>query len=142
MNDERARAILHSAASDLAQHLGADHLELRDRSLCEPGWPQQDLFVTFRKLIEPEADANMRAIPRKQRAMVRKSIQRSLISEIDSSVNRFFELYADNAHRHGTPPFPRRYFEALQGRLATPARYDGRDSDRPSGFQRALVLLS
>ncbi len=100
--------------SDLAQHLGADHLELRDRSLCEPGWPQQDLFVTFRKPIEPEADANMRAIPRKQRAMVRKSIERGLISEIDSSVNRFFDLYADNAHRHGTPPFPRRYFEALQ----------------------------
>ncbi|HKO67329.1 MAG TPA: FemAB family XrtA/PEP-CTERM system-associated protein [Burkholderiaceae bacterium] len=112
--DETARAVLHAAAGDLAQHLGADHLELRDRSLCEPGWPQQDLFVTFRKSIEPDADANMLAIPRKQRAMVRKSIERGLASEIDSSVNRFFDLYADNAHRHGTPPFPRRYFEALQ----------------------------
>ena len=27
---------------------------------------------------------------------------------------RFFALYADNVHRHGTPPYSRRYFEALQ----------------------------
>ncbi len=26
---------------------------------------------------------------------------------------RFFALYADNVHRHGTPPFSRRYFERL-----------------------------
>ena len=80
----------------------------------EPSWPQQDLFVTFRKSIQPDADANMQAIPRKQRAMVRKGIQRGLVSEIDAGADRFFDLYADNSHRHGTPPFPRRYFESLQ----------------------------
>jgi FemAB-related protein (PEP-CTERM system-associated) len=26
----------------------------------------------------------------------------------------FFSLYADNVHRHGTPPLPKRYFEALR----------------------------
>ena len=31
-----------------------------------------------------------------------------------SGVDRFFELYSDNQHRHGTPPFSRRYFEALR----------------------------
>ena len=114
VNDESARALLHAAAADLARTLGADHLELRNRSTYEAGWPQQDLFVTFRKPIEAHADANMQAIPRKQRAMVRKGIQRGLVSEIDPGVDRFFDLYADNAHRHGTPPFPRRYFESLQ----------------------------
>ncbi len=38
----------------------------------------------------------MLAIPRKQRAMVRKGIKRGLRSEIDDGVDRFFELYADN----------------------------------------------
>ena len=46
--------------------------------------------------------------------MVRKGIQRGLRSEIDAGVDRFFELYADNQHRHGTPPHSKRYFQALQ----------------------------
>jgi FemAB-related protein (PEP-CTERM system-associated) len=55
----------------------------------------------------------MLAIPRKQRAMVRKGIKNGLISKIDQDAGRFFNLYADNVHRHGTPAMPRRYFSAL-----------------------------
>jgi FemAB-related protein (PEP-CTERM system-associated) len=29
-------------------------------------------------------------------------------------VDRFFALYADNVHRHGTPALPKRYFQALR----------------------------
>jgi len=36
-----------------------------------------------------------------------------LKSEIDTTVERFFAMYADNQHRHGTPPFSRKYFERL-----------------------------
>jgi FemAB-related protein (PEP-CTERM system-associated) len=57
----------------------------------------------------------MLAIPRKQRAMVRKGIKNGLVSEVDAGVERFFALYADNVHRHGTPAMPKRYFEALRG---------------------------
>jgi len=70
--------------------------------------------VTFRKDILPDEEANLLAIPRKQRAMVRKGIARGLRSEIDPQVDRFFALYAGNVHRHGTPGLPKRYFEALQ----------------------------
>jgi FemAB-related protein (PEP-CTERM system-associated) len=86
---------------------------LRDRAPREPSWPQQDLYVTFRRAILPEPDDNLAAIPRKQRAMVRKGVARGLSSRIDADPNRFFELYADNMHRHGTPPLAKRYFEAL-----------------------------
>ena len=79
-----------------------------------PEWPLQDLYVRFRKDLAPEIDDNMKAIPRKQRAMVRKGIKNGLRSEIDVDAGRFFALYADNVHRHGTPALPRRYFEALQ----------------------------
>jgi FemAB-related protein (PEP-CTERM system-associated) len=111
--DGEARHALHAEAVRLAQELGASHLELRNREATEPNWPRQDLYVTFRRGILDDVEANLLAIPRKQRAMVRKSIQRGLVSEIDPDAHRFFELYADNMHRHGTPPFPRRYFEAL-----------------------------
>jgi FemAB-related protein (PEP-CTERM system-associated) len=112
--DDAAVLDLHAAAVDLARDLGVEHLELRNLRRTEPDWPQQDLYVTFRKPILPEVEANLLAIPRKQRAMVRKAIGRNLSSEIDAGVDRFFALYADNVHRHGTPPYSRRYFEALR----------------------------
>jgi len=111
--DVAAVAPLHAAARELARELGVDHLELRNCVPREADWPRQDLYVTFRRAILPDVEANMLAIPRKQRAMVRKAIQRNLVGEVDSRVDRFFALYADNQHRHGTPPHSRRYFEAL-----------------------------
>jgi FemAB-related protein (PEP-CTERM system-associated) len=112
--DAQASAALIDAAAELARSLGVEHLELRNRAVKRPDWPRQDLYVTFRKAIEPDVEANMLAIPRKQRAMVRKGIKNGLVSEIDPSVDRFFALYADNVHRHGTPPFSRRYFARLR----------------------------
>jgi FemAB-related protein (PEP-CTERM system-associated) len=112
--EESAREALHQSASELARGLGVQHLELRNRHATEPDWPRQDLYVTFRKALLPDVEANLLAIPRKQRAMVRKGIERGLSSELDETADRFFALYADNQHRHGTPPYPRRYFEALR----------------------------
>jgi FemAB-related protein (PEP-CTERM system-associated) len=112
--DEAAVAALQEAAVAFAREQGAAHLELRHVKAHNPGWPRQDLYVTFRKEILPEVEANMLAIPRKQRAMVRKGIKAGLRSEIDTTVDRFFALYADNVHRHGTPPFHKRYFETLK----------------------------
>ena len=112
--DEASATALEDEAQRLAQQLGVDHLELRQLERQHPGWPAQDLYVTFRKAILPDEEGNMLAIPRKQRAMVRKGIKNGLKSEIDSGVDRFFALYADNVHRHGTPALPKRYFEALQ----------------------------
>ncbi|MCU0952381.1 MAG: FemAB family PEP-CTERM system-associated protein [Burkholderiaceae bacterium] len=112
--DPAATQALHAAAVALARDLGVAHLELRNRQPREAAWPRQDLYVTFRREILPEVDANLLAIPRKQRAMVRKGLQRGLVAEVDAGVERFFALYADNQHRHGTPPHGKRYFEALR----------------------------
>ena len=113
LNAEAANA-LELEAQQIARRLGVVHLELRNVNSRHVEWPAQDLYVTFRKEILPQVDANLQAIPRKQRAMVRKGIKNSLMSEIDSGVDRFFDLYADNVHRHGTPAMPKRYFEALR----------------------------
>jgi FemAB-related protein (PEP-CTERM system-associated) len=113
-SDEASAQALEQEAQRLARQLGVDHLELRQMTRHHEGWPSQDLYVTFRKEILPDEEANMLAIPRKQRAMVRKGIKNGLKSEIDPKIDRFFELYADNVHRHGTPALSRRYFEALQ----------------------------
>ena len=105
---------LEDEAQRLARQLGAEHLELRNVQRRHADWPLQDLYVTFRKAILPDEAANMLAIPRKQRAMVRKGIKHELRSEIDPGVDRFFAMFADNVHRHGTPAMPLRWFQALR----------------------------
>jgi FemAB-related protein (PEP-CTERM system-associated) len=104
---------LEAEAQRLAIELGTDHLELRHIERRHDDWPLQELYVTFRKSILPKEEDNMLAIPRKQRAMVRKGIKNGLTSHVDANADRFFALYADNVHRHGTPAMPKRYFETL-----------------------------
>ncbi len=108
-----AQKALEDQAQALAQKLGVDHLEFRNVSARHTDWPTQDIYLTFRKEILPDVDANMLAIPRKQRAMVRKGIKNGLISTVDRNSDRFFKLFADNVHRHGTPAMPKRYFDTL-----------------------------
>jgi len=112
--DAASAALLEVEAQRLAQSLDVQHLELRHVERHHADWPTQDLYVTFRKAILPDEEANMLAIPRKQRAMVRKGIKNGLVGAVDGDEGRFFRLYADNVHRHGTPALPRRYFAALQ----------------------------
>lgn len=112
-HDPEAVEMLEAAAEAVARKAGVQHLEYRNLGERHPEWPRQDLYVTFRKEIEADDEANMQAIPRKQRAMVRKGIKNGLCSEIDTSADRFFALYSDNVLRHGTPALPKKFFEAL-----------------------------
>ena len=107
-------ALLEAEADSLARQLGVQHLEYRNLQARHADWPRQELYVTFRKEILPEPEANMLAIPRKQRAMVRKGIKNELVSHIDPDVDRFFALYADNVLRHGTPALPKKFFQRLK----------------------------
>ncbi|RQO58701.1 FemAB family PEP-CTERM system-associated protein [Paucibacter sp. KBW04] len=112
-SDEDAALALEQEAQAIAHRQDVEHLEFRNLAPRHADWPKQDLYVTFRKEILAEEEANMLAIPRKQRAMVRKGIKNGLSSQLDGNVDRFFALYADNVHRHGTPAMPKRYFAAL-----------------------------
>jgi FemAB-related protein (PEP-CTERM system-associated) len=55
----------------------------------------------------------MTAIPRKQRAMVRKGIQRELRAEFDHGIDRFYAIYSESVRNLGTPVFSRRYLSLL-----------------------------
>jgi FemAB-related protein (PEP-CTERM system-associated) len=107
-------ALLEAEAEALARRLRVEHLELRNFAPRHADWPRQDLYVTFRKEILPDEEANLLAIPRKQRAMVRKGIRHGLVAEIDDDIERFFALYADNVLRHGTPALPKAFFRRLR----------------------------
>jgi hypothetical protein len=97
---DAARAMLDAAADKLARERKVGHLEYRNLVAAHPGdanWHTKELYVTFRKAIVADDEANLNAIPRKQRAMVRKGIKLGLTGEIDQDVERFFTCYATSA---------------------------------------------
>jgi FemAB-related protein (PEP-CTERM system-associated) len=112
--DERARSILENAAIDLAQKLGVGHIEFRNEENRNTNRLRNELYVTFKREIDADEEKNMLAIPRKQRAMVRKGIKFGLQSELDTETERFFDAYSQSVHRLGTPVFSRKYFALLK----------------------------
>jgi FemAB-related protein (PEP-CTERM system-associated) len=113
-NDAETHQQLAEHACALARRLNVDYLELRNRRRQFPDWHVKDLYVTFRKEIAPDAEANMLAIPRKQRAMVRKGIQKNLHSRIDAHAGDHYALYCESLRNLGTPVFARNYLDNLK----------------------------
>ena len=115
LNAEALQA-LDDAARALAAKLNVDQLEYRQ---AKPGSFDKavlvdDFYFTFLKSIDPDIEKNMLAIPRKQRAMVRKGQKLGLSSEIDADCKRLHAVYAESVRNLGTPVFGRRYFENLK----------------------------
>lgn len=112
--DETVYAKLESAACSLAQELNVDYLELRNREARHPDWPTKQLYVTFSKALDPDPEKNLLAIPRKQRAMVRKGINAGLQSEFEQKTDRFYSVYSQSYRSLGTPVFSRAYIDLLR----------------------------
>jgi FemAB-related protein (PEP-CTERM system-associated) len=113
-SDETARKALEDRACELARAAGASHLEMRNRAPVNKDWPHKSLYVTFRKAIGADHDANMKEIPRKQRAEVRRGQKLGLQSRIDSDTATLYRLYSQSLRNLGTPVFSGSYLRALQ----------------------------
>jgi FemAB-related protein (PEP-CTERM system-associated) len=114
-NAERLLAKTGAGALEFRYQAGEDHTDALD-------WvAAPDLYVTFRKQIQADHELNMKAIPRKQRAMVRKGIQNGLTSVVHYNPEVLHRVYAESVRNLGTPVFSRRYFRILMdvfGRLS------------------------
>ena len=121
--DNESLQALENFAVRLMAELKVPVLEFRSFKEDRADWPSRgDLYATFRKPIDPSHDANLKAIPRKQRAMVRRGIQNGLQSEIDNDIERLYRVYAESVRNLGTPVFPKKYFEFLRAEF--PERSD------------------
>lgn len=113
--DVAADAALTAAALSLLNQTRAAYVEFRSRRARHPGWiSKTNLYATFAGPISADDNANLLAIPRKQRAVVRKTIESSLISEVDPDVENLFRVYSESVRNLGTPVFPKRYFAELK----------------------------
>ncbi|MGH7068571.1 MAG: FemAB family XrtA/PEP-CTERM system-associated protein [Acetobacteraceae bacterium] len=124
---------LEREAETLMQKTGASFCEFRFRNASASMWSESPaLYDTFRKQLPSSEDAVLQAIPRKQRAVVRKGILAGLAARIDHAPDPFFRLYAESVRNLGTPVFPRRYFRILLELFAEDAEVlTVEDANRP-----------
>jgi FemAB-related protein (PEP-CTERM system-associated) len=113
-DDQEICAKLEKAAQKEAIHRYVDYLELRNIKKTRDDWPIKELYVTFRKEIDSDPEVNLKAIPRRQRRMVRQGIKSGLVSHIENNVETFYQIYSTSVRNHGTPVFPKKYFELLK----------------------------
>ena len=111
--DPHAEKLLVEAACRKADELGVDYLEIRNRESSGLGWPSKTSYVTFTKELDPDPEKNLLAIPRKQRAMIRKGIKAGLVAEQDPDAERLHGALLPCKRNLGTPFFSKRYLESI-----------------------------
>lgn len=111
---EQALDRVVNAAKELAGELRVDYLELRGQAPIAGEWQTKDTYVTFRKAIDPDPEVNLMAIPRKQRAMIRKGIKAGLKAEIDQDTDRLYSAMLACKRNLGTPFFGHHWLRAIK----------------------------
>ena len=115
-DDEVIYDALLNHAVELARELSVDYVEVREQRKLQDSnsnWQSKDLYVTFQKQLFDSEEENFKAIPRKQRAVVRKAIDYSLTSEWDDNTDRFYAMYSESVRNLGTPVLSKKYYQAL-----------------------------
>ena len=115
----RAASLLAGAAEELAARLCCPAIELRGGVLPEArsGWHvRHDSHAGFIAPLAADDEAQLLAIPRKQRAEVRKGLANALEVRVGTGPRdraTHHAVYATSVRNLGTPVFPRALFAAV-----------------------------
>jgi len=136
VDDPAVAATLASGAAEMARARGVPSVELRGGPLPEgEGWAREDgVYAGFARDLAADDDAELLAIPRKQRAEVRKALESGLTVTIgrDAPDRRdHYLVYATSVRNLGTPVFSKRLFDEMLDAFGDEAdiltvRQDGR----------------
>nr|WP_245832850.1 FemAB family XrtA/PEP-CTERM system-associated protein [Sphingomonas mucosissima] len=114
-----------------ARAIGCPTVELRGGPLPAE-WPcDEDTYIGFVRPLAKDDDAELLAIPRKQRAEVRKALASNLevVTGGLTLADEHYRIYAESVRNLGTPVFPRALFraalETMDADILT-VRHDGR----------------
>ena len=108
---------LADAANVFAERWSCPTIELRGGSLPGRGWiEKRDAHANFRRALSVDDEAELLAIPRKQRAEVRKGLDNGLVIETGNSQRDRdwqYDIYAESVRNLGTPVFPKSLMAAV-----------------------------
>jgi FemAB-related protein (PEP-CTERM system-associated) len=143
--DATAEALCR-AAEEYAVRLSCPAVELRGGAAPED-WPvRTDSHCGFVRELAEGDEAQLLAIPRKQRAEVRKGLDEDLTVHVGTSVAdraAHYAVYSESVRNLGTPVFPRSLFDAtlaLDGDILT-VRHRGEPVASVLSFYHAGAVL-
>jgi len=112
---------LAASAWMLAEKLGCPSLELRGGPAPGEGWIVDDAtYLGFSRDLAADDDAQLLAIPRKQRAEVRKSLDSDLqvaIGNWPNDLAMHYTVFSESVRNLGTPVFPATLFREVAKEL-------------------------
>ncbi len=116
LGDETVAHVLIDDAIALAKRLSCTTIELKGGPLPE-GWHHDtETYIGFSRPLAADDAAELLAIPRKQRAELRKALDNELTVATGSTVrdrDAHYTVYAQSVRNLGTPVFPRVLFDAV-----------------------------
>lgn len=117
---------LANAAWTLAEQLGCATMELRGgEAPVGAQWQEKaDAYLGFARPLAADDEAELKAVPKRHRAEIRKGLGNGLDFEMgrDKRLRDIhYRLYAHSVHNLGTPVFPRALFDAVLDRFGEDA---------------------
>ncbi len=104
---------LIAEATKIGKHLHCDYIEFKNKQPVD-GLLTKDLYYNFSKDILPDVADNLKAIPRKSRAAVRKGISEGLTASYgNEQFDDFYSVMAQSYHQLGTPIFAKKFFRSF-----------------------------
>jgi len=113
---ESSAVSLCRAAEEYAVRLSCPTVELRGGAAPVDWLVRTDSHCGFATSLAADDESQLLAIPRKQRAEVRKGLERDLEIVVGTSADdraAHYAVYAESVRNLGTPVFPRALFEAV-----------------------------
>ena len=124
-HDEPTCAALIERAWQEARGLGCPTLELRGGPVPEHHWHvDEETYIGFARPLAADDETELKAIPRKQRAEVRKALAAELTVETGSAPNDLaahYAVYSESVRNLGTPVFPAALFREVIAALGDAA---------------------
>ncbi|WP_438863372.1 FemAB family XrtA/PEP-CTERM system-associated protein [Neptunicella sp.] len=113
-DDPEVMIFLEQQAIELAERLAVDYLELRYPFERDNNLITRSQHVTFGCHLGEDNETILAAVKKKQRAVIRHSLNSELTFEINNNVEQCYEIYSESVRNLGTPVFPKHYFSVLK----------------------------
>jgi serine/alanine adding enzyme len=110
-----ARDMLVNAGIDIAERVGAKHIEFRQQEPLENGMPVKTKKVSMRLSLSQDPIELMSSFPSKLRSQIRGAVKKELTAKIGKhdELDNFYKIFSINMKELGTPVYPKSFFKNI-----------------------------
>jgi FemAB-related protein (PEP-CTERM system-associated) len=109
------RLTLLAAAGQMAQDLGAAHIELRQTDPIETDWPVRSRKVSMRLALPPDYETLLKAFPSKLRSQIRRAQKEGMEVRLggEELLEDYYHVFARCMRDLGTPVYEKMFFQSI-----------------------------